>query len=157
MIDDGVWKAWYQSITKWTMIDNLAEPFYHIKYAESNDGIHWNRNAKVAIDYKDLNEAGICSASVIFETNLYKMWYCYRQNGNYRFNKDYSYRIGYAESENGIDWIRKDEHVGIAISNEGWDSEMIAYPNVVKFQKSKFMFFNGNGFGLSGFGYAVLN
>ena len=157
LIENGVWRAWYQSITKWVLVGGRPEPYYHLKYAESADGVNWQRNAHVAIDYKDENEAGICSASVIREGGIYKMWYCYRCAGDYRNDKRLSYRIGYAESTDGLGWTRKDEDAGIDIGDEGWDSEMIAYPNVIVAGRREFMFFNGNGFGRSGFGYAVAN
>jgi hypothetical protein len=156
LIENGVWRAWYQSITKWLDIDNVSEPFYHIKYAESSDGINWNRKGNIAIDYKDESEAGICSATVIHQDGVFQMWYCYRGLVNYRFDKKTSYKIGYAESQNGYHWIRRDKLVGIDISHEGWDNEMMAYPNVIQFKGRKFMFYNGNGFGRTGFGYAIL-
>ena len=34
------------------------------------------------------------------------------------------------ESEDGVNWQRKDNKVGVDVSNEGWDSEMICYPAV---------------------------
>lgn len=157
LIKEEIWRGWYQSITKWEVVNKRMEPFYHLKYAESKDGIIWDRKTQIAIDFKNEFEAGICSASVLLEDEIYKMWYAYRLNGDYRNDKKSSYRIGYAESNNGLDWIRKDESVGIDISSEGWDSEMIAYPNVITFKKKKFMFYNGNGFGLTGFGYAISN
>ena len=154
-IENGLWKAWYQSITKWETINKRVEPFYHIKYAESKDGINWQRLGQIAIDYKNVAEAGICSATVLRENNRYKMWYSFRNGENYRKDKDNSYRIGYAESIDGINWQRKDKAVGIDISTQGWDSEMIAYPNICVFKKEKFLFYNGNGFGASGIGYAI--
>ncbi len=154
-IDEGLWRMWYQSCTRWQVINGRPEPFYHIKYAESDDGISWRRQGKIAIDYKDPAEAGICSASIIQDGAVYKMWYCYRKAMGYRDNPDNSYRIGYAESEDGISWQRLDRQVGIDVSEHGWDSEMLAYPNVVIDKGRKFLFYNGNGFGQTGFGYAV--
>jgi len=49
-----------------------------------------------------------------------------------------------------------DAQTGIEKSDNGWDSEMICYPYVIDANGSKLMFYNGNGRGLSGFGYAVL-
>ena len=53
--------------------------------------------------------------------------------------------------------MRDDMKVGIAISKQGWDSKMIAYPNVFEIDQKLVMLYNGNGFGKTGFGYAVLN
>jgi len=44
----------------------------------------------------------------------------------------------------------------IDVSEEGWDSEMLAYPFFYKHNEKVYMFYNGNGFGKSGFGYAEL-
>jgi hypothetical protein len=155
LIENDIWKNWYLSCTKWEIINGKPEAFYHIKYAESKNGIDWERKGIVAINYKDNNEAGIVKASVFKENNLYKMWYSYRGAVEYRSNTNASYKIGYAESVDGIHWERKDEHSGIELSANGWDSEMMAYPHVVSYKGKKFMFYNGNGFGRSGFGYAT--
>jgi hypothetical protein len=155
LFESGMWRAWYQSGTKWQVVAGRPEPFYHLKYAESADGISWTRRGVVAIDYRNDMEGGICSASVLRETGHYKMWYSYRGAEGYREDRARSYRIGYAESPDGIDWTRKDADAGIDVSSTGWDSQMIAYPNVLRHGGNLLMFYNGNGFGRSGFGYAV--
>ncbi len=156
MVEDGIWKAWYTSYTKWETINGIPEPFYHIKYAESKDGINWMTNGTVCIDYKTEDEAAIAVPAVIKENSLYKMWYCFRCASDYLTNRHKSYRIGYAESEDGINWARKDNIVGIDISEKGWDSIMITYPCVYRHKDKTYMIYNGNGFGKTGFGYAVL-
>ncbi len=154
--ENGIWKMWYLSNTKWVEYEGKSEPFYHIKYAESHNGIDWKREGRVAIDYKDEAECGIVRACVLKDGNLYKMWYAHRNLHNYRTDKSSSYRIGYAESFNGIDWNRKDNEVGIDVSDVGWDSEMIEYPFVYDHNGKRYMFYNGNTFGKTGFGYAIL-
>jgi len=155
IIDNGIWKMWYASCTGWIIHNNKTEPLYQIKYAESQDGIHWIRENVTCVDYKFDKEA-IGRPCVIKEDGIYKMWYCYRGSFDYRTNKDQSYRIGYAESTDGIKWIRKDEEAGIDRSEDGWDSEMMEYPYVYEHKGRKYMLYNGNGFGKSGFGYAIL-
>ena len=77
------------------------------------------------------------------------MWYCYAiGNGGYR--------MGYAESEDGIRYERKDQEVGIDVSESGWDSEMVCYPFVFNHKGQKYMLYCGNGYGKTGFGYAIL-
>lgn len=157
MNDEGVFRMWYLSCTRWDCTDSgKYEPAYHIKYAESKDGITWTREGAVAIDYKE-NEMAIANACVIKELSLYKMWYCYRGGADYRTNPNTSYKIGYAESVNAKEWLRKDEEVDLPTSYDGWDSTMLAYPNVIKHDGKLYLFYNGNGFGKSGFGYAILN
>jgi hypothetical protein len=155
--ENEIWKMWYLSCTEWRVINNIPEARYHIKYAESKNGIDWERNGTVAIEYKNEAEAAIANASVIKENSGYKMWFCYRNFGEYRKNKQDSYKIGYGESQDGKKWIRKDELAGIETSEAGWDSEMIAYPHVTDINGQRMMFYNGNGFGKTGIGYAILN
>lgn len=152
--ESGIWRMWYLSCTEWINYKGKSEPRYHIKYAESNDGIYWKREGKVAIDYKSDLEGGIVKASVVKDGEMYKMWYSYRLWADYREAKDASYRIGYAESNDGIEWKRLDDKVGIDASDSGWDAQMLAYPHVFDFRGSRYMLYNGNDFGQSGFGLA---
>lgn len=153
--DNGVWKMWYISATDYLLINDHPEPVYQIRYAESLDGLHWQSDGATCVDYKFKGEA-ISRPSVIKEQGLYRMWYCYRGSVDYRTDKAQSYRIGYAESPDGIKWTRKDEIVGIDVSESGWDAQMIENPHVYEHNGRKFMLYNGNGFGASGFGYAIL-
>lgn len=153
--DRGIWKMWYVSCTKWEKINNHPEPFYNVKYAESKDGIHWQKTGRVCIDYDSFTD-GIGRPCVIFDRGIYKMFYSYRSALDYRVGRERSYRLGYAESLDGITWERKDDEVGIERSNTGWDSEMMEYCYVYEHKGTKYMLYNGNGFGRTGFGYAVL-
>ncbi|MDP3009534.1 MAG: hypothetical protein Q8N30_10775 [Methylococcales bacterium] len=141
-------RMWYLSCTGWSK-DETGKPrhHYHIKYAESEDGIHWARNGLIAIDYANTDEYAISRPSVIRDTDCWKMWYSFRGE---------SYRIGYAESEDGRSWIRHDDIVGIDVSETGWDSEMIEYPFVFDHKGERYMLYNGNDYGKMGFGIAVL-
>jgi len=149
--DNGLLRIWYLSCTGWEKHNNKIIHYYHIKYAESTDGINWDREGVIAIDYRDKYEYAISVPRVIKEKGLYKMWYSYRAQKNID-----SYRIGYAESPDAINWIRKDEEVGIDVSESGWDSEMICYPFVFDHKGKRYMLYNGNGYGKTGFGLAVL-
>lgn len=142
-----VWRMWYLSCTGWKVDCGKPVHKYHIKYAESKDGIHWRRNGVVAIDFANEEEYAISRPSVIHDHGRWKMWYSYR---------GLSYRIGYAESDDGRNWRRLDDQVGIDTSKSGWDSEMIEYPFVFDHQGQRYMLYNGNDFGKSGFGIAVL-
>jgi hypothetical protein len=154
-IEDGVWKNWYMSCTRWEEVDGQPEPFYHIKYAESEDGIHWQRRGQVSVDYRDPGEGGIVRASVLRERDGWHMWYCYRRGRAYRTDRAASYRIGYAVSSDGVTFERRDDQAGIDVAGDGWDSQMLAYPDVVRHGRRLFLFYNGNGFGRTGFGWAL--
>ena len=147
-IEDNLWRMTYVSGVKWELHEDHLKSFYHIKYAESSDGITWKRTGVVCIDFRDENETNIARSSVIKEDGIYKMWFCYVYGNN-------KYRIGYAESTDCKIWNRKDELAGIDVSINGFDNEMICYPNIISIKGKKYMFYNGNNFGKEGFGLAV--
>lgn len=148
------WRMWYVSCIGWKMVEQRPEPRYHIKYADSPDGIHWRRTGLDCIDCEHPTHV-IGRPCVFKEDGLYKMLYCHRSIEGYRFDRQSSYRLGYAESSDGVNWARKDDEVGIARSEEGWDSEMMEYCSVLDHKRVQYLFYNGNGFGATGFGYAV--
>jgi hypothetical protein len=152
--ENGTWRNWYAACTGWETIDDKAEPRYHLKYAESADGLEWRRHGDVAIDYKDESEGGLVRAAVVRESDRYQMWYSRRDAIGYRNERQHSYRIGYAESTDGMRWERLDGQAGIDVSDSGWDADMIAYPCVVQTDSASFLFYNGNGFGQTGIGVA---
>jgi len=146
IIENGIWRMWYDSADYW-INENL--PRYNIKYAESTDGIRWKREGIVSVDYKCEEESRVSRASIIKDEGIYKMWYCYAVGSG-------GYKMGYAESIDGYQFKRMDHKVGIELSETGWDSEMICYPNVFKHKEKIYMLYCGNGYGRTGFGYATL-
>lgn len=148
------WKMWYISGLRWVEIANRWEPVYVIKYGISTDGIHWERPNVISVAQRHPLEA-FSHPCVIKADDRYRMWYCFRDSADFRDGPG-SYRIGYAESQSGIGFVRRDAEVGITVSESGWDSTMLCYPYVVSVDGRTLMFYNGNGFGQTGFGYAVL-
>ena len=148
------WHMWYASGTGFLRIDDRVEPLYLIHYAASDDGIRWNRSGRVCIHPLHPEEANARATVIRDEDGTYHMWFCYRGSRDFRDGKD-AYRIGYARSEDAVSWIREDEKAGIAYSDEGWDSKMQAYPCVIEYEGRRYLFYNGNGFGATGIGYAV--
>lgn len=141
------WRMWYLSCTDWSIHDGKIRHRYHIKYAESTDGISWVRKGQVAIDYANDAEYAISRPSVIRDNDCWRMWFSHRGS---------SYRIGYAESVDGMNWDRLDHHCRIDVSKTGWDAEMIEYPFVFDHGGERYMLYNGNGYGKTGLGLAVL-
>src|SRR5258708_3960118 len=92
-------------------------------------------------------EYALSKPFVLKEKGVYKMWYSHRGK---------NYRLGYAESADGLQWQRMDERVGIDVSVSGWDSEMIEYACLFDVNGERYMLYNGNGYGKTGFGLAVL-
>ncbi len=142
-----LWRMWYTSIRQWRPLPGGGyRHYYHIRYAESDDGIVWRKPAdNVALDFADDTEYCVARPMVLAESDGYRMWFCRRSEGS-------TYRIGYAESADGLSWRRGRE--GVAPSAEGWDSQMVEYAYVLKQPQGYLMFYNGNDFGATGTGTA---
>ena len=156
VIHDGKqFRMFYCSGTDWHKIGDKFEHVYDIKQATSDDGIHWQQDGKPVIPQSDRFEA-LTRPSVFRKNNLYHMFYCFRGSKDFRNGLD-SYKIGYAYSHDLESWIREDKNAGIELSaGDDWDSKMLSYPYIVQTENDLFMFYNGNGFGQSGLGYAIL-
>jgi predicted GH43/DUF377 family glycosyl hydrolase len=103
------------------------------------------RTGHVCLDYASEAEYAFARPCVIYDGRLYRMWYSYR---------GLRYRIGYAESPDGISWTRLDQD-GLDPSGSGWDSEMVEYPWVFESDGRRYMLYNGDDYGRSGVGLAV--
>jgi hypothetical protein len=150
------WLMWYTSGIEWRLIDGKPEIQYQIKYAESSNGIDWVRNDISCIHPRNDYEA-TARPSVFHHGNKYCMLYSRRQLVNFRDDPNKGYRAGFAISDDGKKWNRLDHQIDFDVSETGWDSEAIAYPYILKFNDQFLCFYNGNGFGKSGFGYGILN
>jgi len=137
------YRMYYVSGTGW---QNQDLPRYNIKLGISNDGKEWRREGHVCIDFADESENALARPYVIFDEDVWKMWFAH---------KGETYRLGYAESEDGLEWKRNDEYAGLTVSREGFDSEMVEYAAVVKHRGRRYMFYNGNDYGYDGIGMAV--
>ncbi|WP_144903902.1 glycoside hydrolase family protein [Halobellus captivus] len=144
---DGMFRMWYTSATGWVDYETGVRPNYHIKYAESDDGLTWTREGTIAIDYEHDGEWAIARPCVRQTEDGFEMWYSYATD-------NHGYRIGYATSADGLNWTRYDDQTGISISDDGWDSDLQAYPYVIEHDEAEYMFYNGNDYGREGFGLA---
>jgi len=146
--EESLWRMYYVAGIEWIHRDL---PHYNIQYATSSDGLEWKRDGHVCIDFASEKEHALARPWVIVENGIYKMWFNYKGDAT----EGSTYRVGYAESEDGVNWIRDDSFANIDVSSEGWDSEMIEYTAVIVYEGQKFMFYNGNNYGREGFGLAL--
>lgn len=155
MADEGRFRLWYASSTGWTVVDGHPEPLYHVKHAWSDDGISWERDGTTCLPPRHPEEAN-ARPCVLRDGGRYRMWYCWRGSRGYRTDPAQAYRIGYAESADGLTWERLDAISGLEPAAEGWDSVMTTYPWVHRHGDRTYLFYNGNGFGETGLGWAEL-
>lgn len=136
---------WYESCTAYDEISSSHN--FSINYASSSDGFNWNREHIKCLE-PQRGENIVARPFVLCEDNLYKMWFCNKANGQYS--------ISYAESLDGQFWSRRDNSLDLNVSHSGWDSDQVCYPYIFKYRDKKYMLYNGNGYGKTGFGLAVL-
>lgn len=142
------WRMWYTA----GRYNDETQPqpmTISIGLATSKDGIRWVKHPGnpilPALGYKmEVYEYVVSKPNLLFEAGRYRMWYSHRGTG---------YRIGYAESADGIIWNRA-KSAGIDVSPEGWDSEIVEYAFVLPFKGVYRMWYTGNGYGASGIGFA---
>lgn len=152
--DGSEWHMWYSSGTDWIDVAGKLEHVYVIKHAASSDGIRWLRDNRQILPAVHKNESQT-RPTVAYLGDTRHMWFSYRGSVGFRGAGE-TYRIGYARSDDLQTWSRSDADAGIEPSTHGWDSQMLCYPEVVCVDDRVLMFYNGNGFGEQGFGYAVL-
>lgn len=146
ILDHNIWRMWYISGFKWENIGGELRSYYHIKYAESKDGIIWKREGHICLDLLP-EERNIARPCVIKDGNIYKMWFS--------SSKGLGYRIGYAESNDGLIWHRINNPANLLeLSIKGWDSLEQAYPWVFRGNDKEYLVYNGNKNGRDGFGLA---
>ncbi|MBQ0958437.1 hypothetical protein KAK06_05650 [Ideonella sp. 4Y11] len=148
-------RLWYTSGSAWKVIKGKPEIFYHVKYGHSVDGIDWLREDITCIPPAHEWEA-TARPSVLFDEGRWRMWYSRRDLRAFRTDPRQGYRAGYAESDDGQHWTRLDERVGLACDadEQAWDGQAVAYPYVLNLGERQLLFYNGNGFGRTGFGVA---
>jgi predicted GH43/DUF377 family glycosyl hydrolase len=143
--DAGGWRMWYGSNLRWGAEQRDMD--HVIKYATGTDAETWTPTGDVCIGIERDGEYAFSRPCVVVDRALWRMWYSYRGA---------VYRIGYADSQDGIAWTRRDALAGIEPGPEEWDAETVEYPWVFDHDGTRYLLYNGNRYGLTGFGLAVL-
>lgn len=139
---------------EWVFVNGKPEISHKIRLAVSNDCINWEKiNKDIIPDSWDKDEAQ-ASPDVFYANGKYHMFFCGWVPSSFRSTK--ARQIGYAYSEDLINWTRDDANAGIELSSSGWDSEMLAYPHVFALDNKIYMLYLGNEVGRYGFGLAEL-
>jgi len=148
IIENGVFRVWHSISDKWQYIDGKPYPSYNIWYIESEDGINFSDKAVLCVDTQG-TEYRIGRPRVYKTEKGYQMFYT-------RDHLERNYIAGYAESKDGISWVRKDDLLCLNKSKDGWDSQMCCYPALLNYKDRTYLFYNGNNYGETGVGYAIL-
>lgn len=149
LYENGRWRAWYGGGSSFEppTSDGHTRAVYNIRYMESPDGIHFPDEGEVAIDVA-AGEHRVGRPYVLPRRDGYEMFFA-------SATRALNYRLSYATSADGRHWQIDQAGLGLTVSATGWDSEMMSYPSVVDLADRRVLFYNGNGYGRTGFGYAV--
>ena len=116
---DGIYKMWY-----------IAEgnEHYRIGYASSEDGRNWEKYAGNPILNLGPNgtwdDSELLHPSVVYDGESYHMWY----NGYGQGQQ----RTGYAESSDGITWVKYTGNPVLSLGSEGeWDDSQLGLMSVM--------------------------
>jgi len=144
-------RLWYVAGSEWIDLDGKSMPVYDIRYAESEDGINWPDHGEVHITITGTDEHGFGRPCVIAKSGGgYRMFYSVRRRSLG------AYRLGYAESTDGNEWVRMDEKLNLDVTPDDFDSDAIMYAAPIEIDGKLYVFYNGNNFGRDGFAAAVL-
>jgi len=146
--EDRFIRVYYAGGSEFIQGKEKTLPIINIRHTTTTDGLNFSENYDLAMDTSK-NEYRVVRPYVIKENGLYKMYFS-------AGSEKITYKFAYAESNNGVDWVRCDHKLNLGLSKEGWDSKMMSYPAVIKTKYGVYMFYNGNNFGYDGFGYAEL-
>jgi hypothetical protein len=148
LVEKGRWRMWYASGVDWISTETGPLHRYRIVYAESADGVSWEPSGRVCIDFESDKEYAIARPCVVRDDDRYRMWFSCRGP---------AYQIGYAESDDGLSWRRNDELGGLCATGGAWESQSVEYACVFDHDGRRWMLYNGNGYGETGIGLAVLD
>lgn len=146
--DKNGWKMYYGAGNRFIQGEKKTLPVYEIELLQTNNLFDLREEGKTLL-HNQGEEYRIGRPYVVRDEGIYKMFFC-------KGTEKVTYRLAYAESEDGVNWNREDEKLNLDLSETGWDSEMMAYPAFVRYKGKGYLFYNGNNYGYNGFGYAEL-
>ena len=145
--DEG-WRMWYAGGSEWVGAGADAKPRYALRHLRYADGVAWPRSGEICLEPAP-GELGFSRQCVRVTANTIHMWYSLRTVLR-------GYDLGYATSVDGMAWQRMDQAAGLERGPHGsWDAEMIGLSSLLETGSDASMFYNGNGYGATGFGVAV--
>lgn len=148
-LKEGGYTIYYGSTLTWD--GGNGEMHHVINHGTSSDGRDWKLLGQAVPSTLGVAQAFSRPTVIQLANGDLEMWFSYRSGSGS------TYRIGRAVQKRGSGWILDLESKQVEPSLSGWDSEMVEYPFVFVRNGKRHMLYNGNSFGLSGFGLAVFD
>ena len=149
MMENGKWRVWFAAGDGWEILGGKPFPRYNIRCLEADSATELRGNGRLCIDVRG-DEYRIGRPRVYRIGGRYVMFYT-------RGTTQGGYLAGMAVSDDGLTWTRRDEDIGIGLSDSGWDSRHLCYPALIEHGGRVLMFYNGNDMGKEGVGCAELD
>ena len=140
ILENGQYKMWY---TGWSPSDSVVA----LGYATSPDGKNWTKhgsNPVLTTSGANWDAGGIGDCYIMPISGGYKIWYC-------GWTADYSYSdIGYATSNDGINWIPYNNNPVVKHGVSGsWDDGVVKSPSVLIVNDTYHLWYAGKRLGES--------
>lgn len=148
IFEDNRFKSVYSAGTGWHYVGGKMRQTYDIYYQETIDGISFAKKGKLILKSDPTIEHGLGRPQLIKMRNKYYLFYTRRF-------LDMKYFLGASVSDDLENWSSL-EMIGLEHSENGWDSEMVYFPSVLNVDDKTYLFYCGNEFGKTGFGFAEL-
>ena len=149
ILEKNKYKFWLGAGSSWQLINGIQYPSYNVKFIESENGIDFLNNSVDCLSFSSKDEYRIGRPRVYLRKDSYIMIFTWGDTNS-------NYQMGYAESKDGINWVRNDSILNFKPSVIGWDSKSTSYGALFEIDSKTYMVYNGNDMGKEGFGLAVI-
>jgi predicted GH43/DUF377 family glycosyl hydrolase len=143
---DGRWRVFYTAGSKFVTLGTTPRPHYQIFVQDTDDGSKFSPAGLLIVPVEG-DEYRIGKPSVLEHEGGYVMLFA-------KAARTVPYRVGGARSSDSLTWQRAGDELVVEPSAEGWDSQMVAYPYLLRLGDRMVVLYNGNNYGETGFGWA---
>ncbi|MBX7100006.1 MAG: hypothetical protein K1X89_19995 [Myxococcaceae bacterium] len=142
------WRVWYIAGAGWTQLGGRTQPLYSLHTLTSPDGLSFQGRGQELLAPRTPDEIGFGRPFFRSTAQGHELYYSVRSPTGYR--------LGFARSADRLHFERADDALVLEGATAAWESEMTCYSALVETRHSTLMLYNGNGYGRTGFGAAVL-
>lgn len=143
---DGRWRVFYTAGSEFVTLGTSQHPHYQIFVQDTADGIAFSAAGSLVVGV-ERDEYRVGKPTVLEHDGGYLMLFS-------KAARAVPYRVGVARSADSLTWQRAGNDLVVEPSAAGWDSQMVAYPYLLRLGNRMVVLYNGNNYGETGFGWA---